>query len=189
MLVKNKACYRLWSRTFTHQIKIVKYFRGFVHLSHGDQDLVVDVLLVRTHVKAYPRLQGRVHLQWSRGEIRPYTGSSILSIISSTLYFLQPCFSSSLSVFNPTSSLHLPTSHHFRCEVVQVLSPHNVPQVLFDQPLVGDSVCRTSRTRKSEQVCMSNKKRWWLSFYFNIPIHTSTYNWFKEHVNASVFQI
>lgn len=47
----------------THQVQIVKYFRGLVHLSHGDQDLIVDVLLVGSHVKAYPGLQGSVHLQ------------------------------------------------------------------------------------------------------------------------------
>lgn len=49
----------------SHQVKVVKYLRGFVHLSHGDQDLIVNVLLEGSHVETYSGLQSRVHLQYS----------------------------------------------------------------------------------------------------------------------------
>lgn len=62
----NEAHYCLWSQPIPHQVKVVKYFGGFVHLSHGDQDLIVNVLLKGSHVKAYSGLQGRVHLQKQR---------------------------------------------------------------------------------------------------------------------------
>lgn len=58
--------YFLLSWAITHQVKVVKYFGGFVHLSHGDQDLIVNVFLEGPHVKAYPGLQGSVHLQQQR---------------------------------------------------------------------------------------------------------------------------
>lgn len=60
------------NREIAHQIEIIKYFGGLVHLCHGNQDLVVNVLLVRSHVEAYPRLQGRVHLRQSRGKLRSH---------------------------------------------------------------------------------------------------------------------
>lgn len=50
----------------TNQIKIVEYFRGFVHLSHGDHDLIINVLFVKSHVKADPGLQCGFHLQQDR---------------------------------------------------------------------------------------------------------------------------
>lgn len=54
----------------TYQVKVVKYLGGFVHLSHGDQDFIINVLLERSHIKPYSGLKGRVHLQYSsRGRI------------------------------------------------------------------------------------------------------------------------
>lgn len=52
----------LWMSEITHQVKEVKYFGGIIHLSHGDQDLIVYVLLEGFHVEAYPGLQSGVHL-------------------------------------------------------------------------------------------------------------------------------
>lgn len=110
----------------TYQVKVVKDFRGFVHLSHGDQDLIVNVLLVGPHVKPYSGLQRGVHLQQQR-----------------TNCGIQADFITS------TSFLSALISHHFRREAVQVFSSHNVSQVLLDQPLFGVPVCRTAHKTSS----------------------------------------
>lgn len=73
------------SRLNTHQVQVVKYFRGFVHLCHGDQNLIVDVFLVGSHIKPYSYLQGRVHLP----QESLHTLTSILFLIC-RLYFSLP---------------------------------------------------------------------------------------------------
>lgn len=70
-----------------------------------------------------------------------------------------------------TSSLYTQMSYHFRRKIVQIFSPHDVSQVLFDQHLVGNSFCRTSRTRKSEirhkLTCTCNNKAGKILFYLH----------------------
>ena len=46
----------------SHQVKVVKYFGGFVHLGHGYHHLIVNVFLVVLHVHTKAVLQCQPHL-------------------------------------------------------------------------------------------------------------------------------
>lgn len=103
----------------THQVKVIKYFGGLVHLCHRHQDLVVYVLLVGSQFDSYPGLQSRVHLHQQRK-----TTPSLTVLISLEMLLFRKNF-----VF-----------YHFRREVVQVFCPHDVPQMLFDESFIGNSI-------------------------------------------------